>query len=67
MSDARYIIVDKTCPVCGKNFIPAPEHAYKIRVGKGRSSLVCTYSCMLKWRKKHEKVPTRREYTKGGS
>lgn len=34
----------KKCPVCGKNFIPAPEHAYKTEGSYG--VLVCTYSCM---------------------
>lgn len=37
-----------TCPICGKRFLPAPQHAYKIN-GKYRGELVCTYSCMRKW------------------
>ena len=32
------------CPVCGKEFIGYPNHAYR---GKGGKK-VCTYSCMLK-------------------
>lgn len=54
-----------TCPICGKKFIPAPEHAWKI--GKinlfknensnqeDRNKLVCTYSCMRKWEKENLK------------
>lgn len=38
-----------TCPVCGKNFNPAPEHAYHIK--RGYKNLVCSYSCMRKWEK----------------
>ena len=38
-----------TCPICGKTFAPAPEHAYYIK--NNRSTLVCTYTCMRKWDK----------------
>jgi len=34
---------DRTCLVCGKNYIPAPFHAYKV-YGKP----VCSWSCQLK-------------------
>ena len=33
------------CPICKKEFIPAPEHAWKIRSDK----LVCSYTCMRVW------------------
>lgn len=33
------------CPVCGKLFLPAPQHSYKQYKTKIR---VCTYSCALK-------------------
>ena len=40
------------CPVCGKMFTPAPEHALKI--GEAFSSeKVCSYSCMRKWEKEN--------------
>ena len=32
------------CPVCGKMFKPAPEHAYYI--GKNRNNYCCSYTCM---------------------
>ena len=42
-------IVEKTCPVCGKNYIPAPYHMYKLWDSKtGHSIQVCSYSCSLK-------------------
>ena len=50
MFNERERIIVKTCPVCGKKFIPAIRHIYK---SKGR--LVCTYSCMLKNEEKEEK------------
>ena len=37
------------CPVCGKAFVPAIEHAYYIK--ENRKELVCTYTCMRKWDK----------------
>lgn len=33
----------KTCPVCGKTFVPAPFHAY--RIGNAYSAPVCSYTC----------------------
>lgn len=33
------------CPICGREFVPAPLHSYKVRVGS-RYRLACTYSCM---------------------
>lgn len=33
------------CPVCGKTFIPAPLHNYKIQHNKR----VCSYKCLRKW------------------
>ena len=32
------------CPVCGKHFIPAPYHVYKIYRGRR----FCSYTCFLK-------------------
>ncbi len=35
-------IVIRVCPICGKKFVPAPFHLYK--VGKRK---VCSYTCTL--------------------
>lgn len=44
-------VVDKLCPICGKNFIPAGLHSYKdARTG----NLVCTYPCELKSKRMKE-------------
>lgn len=43
-----------TCPVCGEDFLPAPQHGWKIGEGK-KAELVCTYSCQRKWEKASEK------------
>lgn len=44
------------CPICGKNFIPAPEHYWQIgNYGlETRGVYVCSYSCMRKWEKEQE-------------
>lgn len=43
----RDYIQVKTCPICGKTFVPAPMHIYKIKYGKK----VCSYHCMRKYEK----------------
>ena len=42
--------VSVKCPICGKMFVPAPEHAYHNYNGK---QLVCRYSCSMTSRKAH--------------
>lgn len=53
---------ERICPICGKNFIPAPYHYWKINSTTAQSldgdpitfgTLVCTYTCMRKWEKSH--------------
>lgn len=41
-----------TCPVCKEKFIPAPQHVYKTTPKSAR--LVCSYHCMLKYRREME-------------
>ena len=41
-----------TCPVCKEKFYPAPEHVYKTCP---TGSLVCSYHCMIKYRKEVER------------
>lgn len=46
------------CPICGKKFIPASQHYWKISRGEydmeTRTKNVCSYSCMRKWEKQQE-------------
>ena len=35
----------RTCPICGKKFYPAPEHVWTV---KRSPILVCSYSCHIK-------------------
>lgn len=41
-----------TCPVCKEKFLPAPIHVYK--TSPNAETLVCSYHCMLKYRKEHQ-------------
>lgn len=45
----------KECPICKKNFIPAPEHYWKIDVDGSRPRLVCSYTCMRAWENEQER------------
>lgn len=74
MADLYYESLKKTstCPVCGKKFVPAVEHMWKIgcwgNIGEFRHVRVCSYSCMRNWEKeqeakdKNKKKRHRREY-----
>lgn len=49
-------LISRICPICGKEFYPAPMHVYK-----AGEKLVCSYSCMLKYQS--EKKTDRRSKT----
>lgn len=46
------------CPICGKEYLPAPMHVYKMPTKNGR--LVCSYSCALKAEREHEEKRMKR-------
>ena len=48
-----------TCPVCGKRFVPAPQHAYKVQPHSGAP--VCSYRCMMVCRRKAEAKKKKKE------
>lgn len=51
------------CPICGKMFIPAPFHVYKIRQKwylSVYSRLVCSWGCQRRWERKEGKYNERR-------
>lgn len=48
----------RTCVVCGKKFLPAPYHAYK--VSPQGKEIMCSYTCMMKYFREHE----RKKYTR---
>lgn len=62
MSDRDTIakIVVKTCPICGKRFVPAPMHIYHVDTN-GTRKYMCSYSC---WKEaKRRKSVGYRSYT----
>ena len=58
---AAFLELNK-CPVCGKEFVPAPQHQYKMERGK---KLVCSYSCetisIREWNEKKKKSKERQK------
>lgn len=47
------MIQEVKCPVCGKVFIPSPEHVYKVYLkGYNAYKKVCSYHCMMDYRRK---------------
>lgn len=46
------------CPICGKKFISAADHMWKIggwgNISGIHTERVCSYSCMRKWEKERE-------------
>lgn len=52
-------IVDAECPICGKMFVPAPYHAYKLLIGS-RWRLICSYTCASKGLREKEEAHRRK-------
>jgi hypothetical protein len=49
------MFVEMKCAYCGKPFFPTKYHAYKIGA-ESHKKLFCKYSCMLRYREKHQKI-----------
>lgn len=45
-------IAERTCAVCGRPFTPAPKHAYKDRNKDDYIVLLCSQSCLSRFREK---------------
>jgi len=45
---------ERTCSVCGKQFVIFPEWVYK-RGGDGRENVFCSYGCMRKFDARHDR------------
>ncbi len=45
---AGQMLTERTCPVCGKVFIPAELHVYKTKLSPagGPDKLVCSWTCV---------------------
>ena len=50
MNKTNWEPCEKICPVCGKPFVPAPLHIYKIKGGQK----VCSYKCRCEYEKFEE-------------
>ena len=45
-------ITESICPICKKEYIPAPEHSYKIPTKKTFRK-VCSYHCMRDYERRN--------------
>ena len=55
-----HTLEDGKCDYCGKNFIPAPYHIYKVEDGKGRF-IFCCYTCKLHYMEQIEAQKRKRK------
>lgn len=44
-------IEEEDCPVCKRNFVPAPDHQWTIKTKTNPRKKVCSYTCMRVWEK----------------
>lgn len=49
-SDFKAEFLTENCPICGKEFHPAPQHVFK---DPQENKLICTYSCYLRAMRLH--------------
>ena len=59
-------LFSRTCPICGKEFFPSKDWAYRLNKSVKRSWLVCSYSCLLIAKKKTERPPKPQNERIGG-
>lgn len=59
MANVQKQLKEKTCPVCGKNYIFRDFWAYKITYGKRWTISYCSWSCMRKAEKDREQQKKR--------
>ena len=53
------------CPICGKGFVPAVEHYWKIgsySCFDVRNTPVCSYTCMRAWEKEQEELINKQKW-----
>ena len=73
MADAYFESLKQTtkCPICGKQFVPAAQHMWKIGNWDGvtgeRTVRVCSYSCMTKWEKEHDAKDKKKRHDRRSS
>lgn len=53
-------MTEKVCAHCGKKFIPAVEHRYKIKFNN-HTYIMCSYSC---YREIEKKIDKNKKYRK---
>lgn len=52
------------CPVCGVKFYPTPQHVYKTSQWSRGSKFICSWGCLVKYRKEQEQKNKKRRRKK---
>lgn len=63
MSKEPYKSRPRKCPVCGRMYIPAPYHIYKVLI-KTNYRLVCSWSCVMKHERELERLKKEKKQRK---
>ena len=55
-------LTKKICPICGKEYIPATMHIYKVDLIKPyKKSPVCSWKCVMEGERQVEQMRQRRK------
>lgn len=59
-----FSLAKKTCPICGKEYIPATMHIYKVDLIRPyRKALVCSWKCVMDGERQVEQMRQRSKKT----
>jgi hypothetical protein len=57
-----FTLTKKICPICGKEYIPATMHVYKVDLIKPyKKSPVCSWKCVMEGERQAEQMRQRRK------
>jgi hypothetical protein len=48
-------LIAHICPICAKEFYPTPDYAYKLRMFREGTYLLCSYHCLQEAKKINER------------
>lgn len=55
-----FTLATKICPICGKEYIPATMHIYKVDLIRPyRKALVCSWKCVMEGERQVEQMRQR--------
>ncbi len=60
-----YNLKEEKCPICGKTFIPAQLHVYKVHFLGSHDKTVCSWKCVMDGERAQEQKRQRRRRITG--